>query len=317
MPITIDHSTLRPNANYKREIAALEFLPNIPLEAEYDIVHSGWLQQHGLKEEKELNETVRNDGKVEVLEPPNIQTREIPTTSRHGTSWWEKWINNPSSKPEQNRGGEEEEEELEQPHQIKEISPSSNPVPEKHLQVGIGVVHAPGRRLEGDDAIRIQIPLKVDTVTRQRSIARMAVTREWELQVAHGLGSNFVSSPPNARSSDKTSSEQIHPPMLDGRLFFSASGSYPTGVCECITVFLLFLLFRGLLLVLLSWIGFHRQFEVMADSAILLFSPSVSMLRYEPKKEELARRRQKIEARGGGGTVFFQPARDWRGISRR
>lgn len=42
-----------------------------------------------------------------------------------------------------------------------------------------------------------------------------------------------------------------------------------------------------------------------------------SVIKYEPKREEAARRRQKLEARGGGGTQFVVPARDWRGTSYR
>jgi len=36
-----------------------------------------------------------------------------------------------------------------------------------------------------------------------------------------------------------------------------------------------------------------------------------SVVKYEPKKEEAARRRKKIEAMGGGGTKFAIPPRDW------
>ena len=42
-----------------------------------------------------------------------------------------------------------------------------------------------------------------------------------------------------------------------------------------------------------------------------------SLKRYEPKREEAALRRQKLEARGGGGSHFVMPSRDWRGISYR
>jgi hypothetical protein len=43
----------------------------------------------------------------------------------------------------------------------------------------------------------------------------------------------------------------------------------------------------------------------------------VSIIPYEPKREEAARRRQKLEACGGGGTQFVVPPRDWRGTSYR
>eukprot|EP00986_Skeletonema_menzelii_P018064 scaffold24390_cov144-Skeletonema_menzelii.AAC.5 len=42
-----------------------------------------------------------------------------------------------------------------------------------------------------------------------------------------------------------------------------------------------------------------------------------STIKYEPQKEAAARRRKKLEELGGGGTQFVLPERDWRGISYR
>lgn len=42
-----------------------------------------------------------------------------------------------------------------------------------------------------------------------------------------------------------------------------------------------------------------------------------STIKYEPKKEETLRRRRMLEEMGGGGTHFVLPERDWRGISYR
>jgi len=42
-----------------------------------------------------------------------------------------------------------------------------------------------------------------------------------------------------------------------------------------------------------------------------------STIKYEPKKEETLRRRKQLEELGGGGTQFVLPERDWRGISYR
>ncbi|KAL7547069.1 hypothetical protein ACHAWF_010386 [Thalassiosira exigua] len=42
-----------------------------------------------------------------------------------------------------------------------------------------------------------------------------------------------------------------------------------------------------------------------------------STIKYEPKKEETLRRRKQLEELGGGGTRFVLPERDWRGISHR
>eukprot|EP00814_Leptocylindrus_danicus_P006195 CAMPEP_0116006350 /NCGR_PEP_ID=MMETSP0321-20121206/1681_1 /TAXON_ID=163516 /ORGANISM="Leptocylindrus danicus var. danicus, Strain B650" /LENGTH=890 /DNA_ID=CAMNT_0003474897 /DNA_START=161 /DNA_END=2833 /DNA_ORIENTATION=- len=40
-----------------------------------------------------------------------------------------------------------------------------------------------------------------------------------------------------------------------------------------------------------------------------------SVIKYEPAREAAQRRRKKIEQMGGGGSQFIAPARDWRGIS--
>jgi len=42
-----------------------------------------------------------------------------------------------------------------------------------------------------------------------------------------------------------------------------------------------------------------------------------STIKYEPKREETLRRRKMLEELGGGGTQFILPERDWRGISYR
>lgn len=42
-----------------------------------------------------------------------------------------------------------------------------------------------------------------------------------------------------------------------------------------------------------------------------------STIKYEPRKEETLRRRKQLEELGGGGTTFVLPERDWRGISYR
>jgi hypothetical protein len=135
--------------------------------------------------------------------------------------------------------------------------------------------YAPGRRLEGDEAIRIHIPLTFDnTITKQRSIARQAALREWELQTAHGLvrssntnGNNTNGTvPPSATAGAAAAATNntiaaatttttttpvggggggggahastvvatAQPPMLDGRLFFSANSSYPISVFSVI-----------------------------------------------------------------------------------
>lgn len=158
-----------------RDIAALDFLLGIPMEAEPSIVQAGWTQ-------KQAHLSVADEG---ILP-------QITATGK----WFEKFV----KQQEEFKEHTEHEEELEKP--------------DSHDQRN-SVVHlaAPGRRLDGDDATRVQIPLSgvLESKTRQRSIARQAAIREWEMRVAHGL--NFGDQP-----------------LLDNRCFFSAGGGYPMEV---------------------------------------------------------------------------------------
>jgi len=328
-----------------REIAALNFLLGIPLEAEAEIVHSGWLQHQQHRVENEVvggldrressdDEEGEDDGgaarhdrrggvedaaaahggdddaakPVPLVgghqQPPfprQQQTQSLAsaaplqqqqtTTQQLQGRWWEKWIKShhpsalssasaltstsgDSSDKKNNKHGTLSSDQLEQPTKAEKATvvfveggmlPSSAPRMNAKNSSGAKATTAaaaaasttvpivPGRRLEGDNAVRVQIPLRTtSTMTKQKSIARLAALREWELQTAHGLVDS-------------------RPPMLDGRLFFSADGSYPVSV--------------------------------------------FSLIRYEPRKEEAAMRRRKLERSGGGGSQFVIPARDWRGIS--
>lgn len=245
-----------------RDIAALDFLLGIPLAAEEKIVQQGLALEQ--KQEWENRDEQKDD-----LEYMQHQVTAVPSSAKG--KWWEKWVQEPRRvdvgavpfshvSPASNHGDLDEQElELPVPSErriILDLQHGGNNN-NKNLNSVISSF-VPGRRLQGDDAVLVQIPLTTKTMTKQKTIARQAALREWELQTAHGLQRN---------------NHQKHPPMLDGRLFFSAAGSYPMSV--------------------------------------------FSLIRYEPKKEEMKQRRQKLEALGGGGTHFVVPARDWRGISYR
>jgi hypothetical protein len=209
-----------------RDIAALDFLLGIPMEAEANIVRAGWMQQ----------------------QPDNEEHTPLMTGATG--KWWEKFVKGKQADAWEHQTGKpnkDEQAELEQPDCSRSKSAALRST--THLA-------APGRRLDGDDAILVKIPQSgmLEWKTRQRSVARQATIREWETRVALGL--NFG-----------------NPPLLDGRVFFSASEGYPMSI--------------------------------------------FSLIRYEPKREEAARRRQKLEELGGGGSQFVIPERDWRGTSYR
>ena len=167
--------------------------------------------------------------------------RLLDANTKAGTAWWGKWIQtgttdgttaNSSKKPNGSSDHTSEPAELEGPtkadapqqqQQQQRLNNNNNSNPFLGpLATGNTSSYAPpGRRLEGDDAVRVQIPLTSTTdttFTKQKTIARQAALREWELQTAYGSGS----------------SQQQQPPLLDGRLFFSADSSYPVSVFSVI-----------------------------------------------------------------------------------
>jgi hypothetical protein len=136
-----------------RDIAALDFLLNIPLANQTSIVRSGY-QRH----------------------PAPVEGK-----------WWERLVvATPAAQEDAN---------------------SSTIL----LEAPVAVSRSGGRRLDGDNATKVQIPLTSQTKsTRQRTIARQAQIREWELQVAQEAE------------------------FLEGRLFFSAKDNYPVSTFSII-----------------------------------------------------------------------------------
>lgn len=247
-PRASQHSSFAPSSSGKRlyrsnkkwvtrEIAALDFLLGIPLQAEPELVHAGWLLQRQIEQE------------------PDYRNTETEAAAVRGQRWWEKVVQQTETADQfvVDSLGQLERPTVAEKEAWTRMAPGSTASATTKASA-IHPSHVPGRRLQGDNAVTVQIPLTTSTMTKQKTIARVAALREWELRTAHGLNSNT-------------------PPMLDGRLFFSAGRSYPINV--------------------------------------------FSIIRYEPKKEEAAIRRQKLEARGGGGSQFVIPTRDWRGISYR
>jgi hypothetical protein len=252
---------LSDNKLVTRDIAALDFLLGIPLEQESDIVNAGW----SLLQKQEHNDGSRSDSKA----------RNAASYHHQQQRWWEKWIRASSAAGGPAGAASAEWGSSSLLHQVTASELLERPTREEKGTAAVrgdpaaaGTAAAPGaarnllnyappgRRLEGDAAFAVKVPVTTrEITTKQRSIARAAALREWELRTAHGL----------------TSAHQ--PPLMDGRIFFSSGGSYPMAV--------------------------------------------FSLLRYEPRKEEAALRRQKLEARGGGGSQYVLPQRDWRGISYR
>ena len=202
-----------------REIAALDFLVGIPLEAEGKIVREGWIQEQRLqREESKMDDSDASDDGTSLNAPSGLQGK-----------WWEKWIkasNDTSwSQNDPFRTGravdDRDNAELERPGAIDRGTPHGGTSNRASANASVWQAYAPGRRLEGDDAICVKIPVTTKTLTKQRSIARQAALREWESQTAHGIV-------------DDNGGKMNRPPLADGRLFFSAAGAYPVSVFSMI-----------------------------------------------------------------------------------
>jgi hypothetical protein len=229
-----------------REIASLDFLLGIPLAAEQEIVKNGWQMQRTKQEEERQSSNDDDDDGADVkkkkknIAPSSSSAASfVPTKHQHKGAWWEKWIPTAGPPSTQHPTGsstamtqrrnisDDELLELEQPTKadVVELPSSLLLTLPPHQQRPMMTTYAPGRRLDGDVAVRVQIPLSGADIagggggsgSGSSSIARHSALRQWELQTAHGLGHN----------------NDHHPPLLDGRLFFSADSSYPVAIYSC------------------------------------------------------------------------------------
>lgn len=240
-----------------REIAALDFLLNIPLQGEREIVLSGLQAERELITAHQIElDRSQGSGIDDVINDEAKQDAKEGINRKGG--WWDSLIKDDSRfySVEDQRLKEKKQLELEtglleRPDDV-EVS-ASNHINSSNAQIESTATanFIPGRRLDGHEATRVHIPreaLETELKTRHRTVARKAAEIEWEKNMK-GTG------------------------LHEGRIFFSSANSYPMQV--------------------------------------------FSIIKYDPKNEEEIRRRQKLEASGGGGTQFVLPSRDWRGVSYR
>lgn len=173
-----------------REIAALDFLLGIPLEAEQEIVLNGI-------EEDRKNLTPRGDN----------------------GGWWET-ITGKDSRLEDERIKQREQLELEmdlleRPDDmdapVTQTATASRPSSANRASAESKPISSfiPGRKLDGHEATRINIPreaAETELKTTFRTVARRAAEKEWERKSCTNTG------------------------LLDGRIFFSQDSGYPIGV---------------------------------------------------------------------------------------
>ncbi|KAL7533136.1 hypothetical protein ACHAXR_005065 [Thalassiosira sp. AJA248-18] len=330
-----------------REIAALDFLMNVPLKSEKDVVRAGlsggrWHRQHHARESTKASTNLNFSSGIEDIAEENKSG--VPSNSRNlssfdiarssigieeeattndtessihtqtligehsknhaaaGGRWWDKLIlkdtrffsaaNQQAQRREQL---EMEEKELERPTESPSLVMMTSVANGGNGSSGISFGAAsmgnqnkriftstpssanaaggvPGRRLDGREAVTIEIPEELRRPVR--TVARQAAVREWEIGIAYGAQQGMKQhQPPNHLTIGSHYKTKTRNALLDGRVFFSTKKSYPVAL--------------------------------------------MSTIKYEPEKEETLRKRRQLEELGGGGTQFVLPERDWRGISYR
>lgn len=227
-----------------REIAALDFLLGIPLEVERDIVRKGF---------QTVDETqtpvVEATDKVSFI--PHFEAPSSPSSSSSAKDvvrsknpeWWGTIVDSDIVNQRMKKIQEQQKltDLLEAPEQasprgmvesqtylptiVALASRNSTSIPVVDVK---GASLVPGRRLDGNKAHLVQIPLEAagtEVNTRYRTVARRAAVREWEKEM---INSTSASSGVTTNSTSILHNRyQKHESILDGRLFLSSMSSYP------------------------------------------------------------------------------------------
>lgn len=287
-----------------REIAALDFLMNIPLKAEREIVRAGlsgerWQRKHAKKDQNTYAPTkdvLISDETQHVVDEENILhlstfdangslyvesdtnstttgVASVLSSTEHrnhtaGGRWWERLIQ--KDKRFFSAANQQMQRRIESEMEEKELerpteSPSLAIIAEERDNVNNAKGHAPR------------------TATAARSGGVPGRRLDGRDAPAVSIPNEFRCRPPKTAARQAAvreweiqvawdgisneGTEDSSNALLDARVFFSAKKSYPVAV--------------------------------------------FSTIKYEPQKEAAARRRKKLEELGGGGTQFVLPERDW------
>lgn len=236
------------SSNATREIAALDFLLNIPLEAEQEIVRSGLEAERksgltfgGDSYRHDRSHSIDDDEEkveLDLLKHLNYENNQnTKVTGGDGSTWWKPMVekNKEFFAAEEERTKMREQLELETgileapdgsealsaleegKLKLQQFPDDTNkslvavPFPRESMY-GERTTFAPGRRLDGFEATLVKIPVEeaqTELKTTMRTVVRKAAVREWERKM--------VSSPP-ATSNRGNQDNQC---LLDGRIFFS------------------------------------------------------------------------------------------------
>jgi len=199
-----------------REIAALDFLLNIPLQAEREIVLAGLAAE---RDGGNLSETHIDLDHSLSGEESNGPILKGGNGNAGKGGWWD-YIAKSDSRFEyvederikKRKQLELETGVLERPIEAQEPRNTVSRFTSRKSDTHSNFI--PGRRLDGSNATMVHIPreaAETELKTRHRTIARKAAEKEWEMDmIRKGNG------------------------LLDGRIFFANLSSYPIGVFSII-----------------------------------------------------------------------------------
>jgi len=301
-----NHATSESFLWATREIAALDFLMNVPLKAEREIVRAGlsgerWQRKHAKKDQnasaptKDVlisydeiqhvvdEENIRHlssfdaNGSLFVESDTNTATTGIAsalsgTEHRNHTAggrWWERLIL--KDKRFFSAANQQMQRRIESEMEEKELerpteSPSLAIMTDEHDKVNEMLGHAPRTAAAARGGGGVP-GRRLDG----RDAPAVSIPKEFRCRPPKTVARQAAVREWEIKVAwDGISSEGAEDSsnaLLDARVFFSAKKSYPVAV--------------------------------------------FSTIKYEPQKEAAARRRKKLEELGGGGTQFVLPERDW------
>lgn len=318
-----------------REIAALDFLLGIPLEAEREIVRKGFLEAEQQEESLLLDNNHRNShsrrpttstittntyndntnsitGQEMILAPHHHSHRD------GGSEWWGTIID--SDRVLSDNISKKREKMLEQQRlmDVLEAPSSDQPFHDEHVLAELQLLQqhpVPEQEKEG-------LQPKIPTHSKHAFPNTTNITGVTARYTPTATSSNVKATAGGAGGGGGGAS-LVPGRRLDGTIAQIVQIPLEAGGTEVNTRYRTVARRAAVREWEKEMVKHKKHGSSILDGRMFLSSMSsypvatFSIIKYDPKNEEELRQRQKIEALGGGGSKFLLPRRDWRGVSYR